>query len=315
MRRVTGSLLWWALFSCAFITTVAWLVGAIVGDRFALTQGLSWIPVELVSISLAALGTAATVCRRSSEVKWACWLGAIGLGLWAVTEDVGFSRRPSDGAFTKVCFVNAQWPGQEAAESVATSLASLTFDLLIVTDAGPRLLPRLNMLAETRGDRLITVGQFAVVTRLEVSGVRTLFADGLSTVAELNAMIGAQSALRVAIFNLPSHWNRPRMLLATNLHRSLSSLGTDSADLAVGDFNMTNGPALAALLPAMRDSFTLAGSGWRGTYPSSLPLWQSDHIFVGSSWECAYSAGITLRGTPHRALEVWVRPKRGPLPR
>jgi endonuclease/exonuclease/phosphatase family metal-dependent hydrolase len=109
-------------------------------------------------------------------------------------------------------------------------------------------------------------------------------------------------------FDLPSSPTLSRNKLFSSLKEKLSRLNEPTPDLLVGDFNVPrNSHALRDAFPEFRNAFSEAGSGWSGTWPTFLPLWDLDQIRVGSGYLALRYEVITPPVGMHRIQRVILR--------
>lgn len=81
--------------------------------------------------------------------------------------------------------------------------------------------------------------------------------------------------------------------------------------ILVGDFNTPlESVLLADYRKAFVEAFEVAGSGFKETWPSGLPLLSLDHVWVGPDWDVVTARKIwRLTGSDHAALFVTLRRK------
>ena len=106
----------------------------------------------------------------------------------------------------------------------------------------------------------------------------------------------------------------PFLVAITDLCRAASAAGRPF-DLVVGDFNT---PARSLGFDAMMDQgYTLASksdAGWRGTFPSWLPLYDIDHVWLARDLGLGSCTFFNGPHTDHRGQVVRILLPKEDLP-
>lgn len=283
----------------------AWVVGMFASDRWWWSQWLCWIPAAAVlcaAIPVAIGGSG----RRTERVL--CWSLACMAAVRVALHDWGWAAWNPPAGCLRVAQFNAQWPGEEAA-AMGEPLAALEWDILAVSNPGSLFREPAAWVPE--GCLTVHVGCFAVVSRVPIERVHLDYASVGATVATVSLRPAApwDGPLTLMMVDLPSSPRLGRMASAEALRASLASLRVPSPDIALGDFNMTDGAAALTLFPDTRDAFTpWLGTGFAGTFPSALPLWRIDQVRHGSRIRSLGCTSSVVGNALHRAQVALLAP-------
>jgi endonuclease/exonuclease/phosphatase family metal-dependent hydrolase len=88
------------------------------------------------------------------------------------------------------------------------------------------------------------------------------------------------------LVDLPSDPRQPRAEIAATARRHLDTSTAPSADIVLGDFNMTRGSAsLRRIFPGFRHAYDEAGTGYGATFRRDWPMYHIDHVLLGPDVE------------------------------
>ena len=129
----------------------------------------------------------------------------------------------------------------------------------------------------------VSIGRFAVVSRLPIVEVIPLYDDTKSTAAFVRFAPWKGSASWTALLiDLPSNPAISRFKMLGDLRLRLDALATPVPDIILGDFNtVRGGAAIQKFAPKMQDAFAEGGIGYGATYPRIFPLLHIDQLLLG----------------------------------
>lgn len=293
----------------AWISTVLWLVGLALSDRFAWSQWLAWIPAPCVA--LAALGAGGLVWIARPRA-WRAQAGgmllvAAAAAFWTVHANVGLGGLANGGGTAvSVLQWNTDWPSGDDPRA-AEALAAHPADFVLISNRG-------SVTAEERAhewagpdSRVFGAGPFALVTRWPVMEATQIAAGGqgrqLWWVARFTVVPPGWEGrpLRIGMIDLPSRPTLSRAAIAQALAKACEQGGLGEVDLVAGDFNATESSViLTHCFRGMRDALTEGGRGWLATWPRALPLWRIDHVLISPRLEARNGWTIDPGVSHHR---------------
>jgi len=286
----------WLVATAAGLVLGAWLVGTAVGDRFAWSQPLAWIPtpVALVAAGLGLLAAARPAARpgrrRSRLLRWGVLLVALAtlLGLVELRWDAPPPGPGDPAEVLRLAHWNAFTTGIRLDPGGARFLVDLEADVLVIGSAVAAGRDETIRAWLGSDGHLIVRSPFAIASRVPVLEARVLIRrDELAVVRlDLDAVPSLGRPVVVHLVDLPSAPGLGRMSLAREVRAILDGLAGDhgepAPDRVVGDFNLTrDSAALEVLLPDLEHAYEQAGRGWDATFPRRWPLWHIDHALVG----------------------------------
>lgn len=304
------------------------LVGLVVRDRFPVIALLIYVP-------LVPLGAAALVWEMAARgrglPKWRFLLGAAGLvavsaGVWTMTG--GWAAAMPDmsdapgGTPIAVLQWNVRWGGGGGGkdgklvrwDSICRDIARHAPDIVILSECPRR--ERLTHLEQTLGLAWTTVRsehtdparyfyRLVVGSRWPVTLERE---SAIPSGRVMQAVVAAPSGdVRVLVVDGESHFRHdrtPRLRAVAQILREAERSGAP-IDLVAGDFNAVGrSVGFDAIASAGFTSAGATGPGWRGTWPSILPLYDIDHVWVSERWSITSVDRFPNRVSDHRALRV-----------
>ncbi|MSR29296.1 MAG: hypothetical protein EXS03_06965 [Phycisphaerales bacterium] len=282
-----------AIAALGFLVALGWGIGRVVTDSWVLTQYLHWIPSVAAIAASAACSVILAVGRRRHLAATLLGVALVAAGVTLAQDwrpwGPSLAASASRAGVVRVAHFNANWPGATSAmvaHALATSIhdafALAGADVVFVSEPGGVVAA-----AELRGMipsgiAAVSLGRFAVISRLPIAEAIPLFDDGSSAGAliRFDATSGVR-AWSAVILDAPSDVRRGRVEVMQTIRTRLAERGAANPDLMLGDFNAVRGGASLTLVASpMRNAFDLGGSGWGGTFPRALPLWHIDNIFV-----------------------------------
>lgn len=295
-RRSSWAIVRSLSIALALTVALAWGIGRVVTDRFPVIQYLYWIPtiVALAITLVCAISLARSNWRR---YKWVLWGIAFVQAIVFVLQDyriVGSSpvARAGVGSSIGIAHINAGWPGDSSAilaggisDGLKRVYGDPGPDILLISEPGRLLDPQVAIGRCMTDARAVSVGRFAVVSRVPIVDAMPLYDDAKSSAAFVRFGpwhgIPSWGALLV---DFPSDPSIARSTHLAKFRSQLESLRVPSALVIVGDFNTTRGgSAVQEFAPTMRDAFTAAGIGYGATYPRAFPLWHIDLMLIAPS--------------------------------
>ena len=304
------------------------LAGRVVRDRttvFALLMYLPMLPIAVAT--LIALMLAMARRRRVTSKPLIALVGmavlAAGWNILDMTGRGSATIAPHDGSLVTLMQWNVQWGGREVRPQAwgptASAIRGESVEIIVLNEApaGERIARLCADLGQTWN--FVSLGHaprsrywygLAVAScwpvRLERE-VELPNGAAMSVIVEM-----PQRPLRVLVVDGISN---PRVLRTPMLHAVARHCREEAAagwpvDLIAGDFNAVS--ASLGFDSLREQQFALAsraGRGWRGTFPSALPLYDIDHVWVSPVHRVASCRFISSSGTNHRGqiVEVDVR--------
>ena len=312
------------------------VMGQVVRDRSAAWGVLMYLPLPLIGVAafgfdLIHRGRALSRRRRGARFALALvglatlagssarLIGRNGTGAGVVAADPSPGREPA----VEILHWNVVWGGgrrrsPERWASIRRTMATQGADILVLSEAPPD---------EWLDDLVADLGPAATSVRIEnepgasywyrlaVCSARPVRLVGRATLrggVAMSVAVGDKpGALRLLVVDGQSHplrWRTPFLLDVARLCAEATRAGRPF-DLVVGDFNcLARSIGFDALeaegyaLPS-RLSF-----GWRGTFPSFLPVYDIDHVWVRRDRLAGSGARLfTNLASDHRGQVVRVR--------
>lgn len=265
----------WSLNGLAIILMIAWVVGAIVSDRWWWSQWLSW----MTPAALVGSGFLLTVGQACMHRRW--WIlgpvvAAAGSILFVVPR-MGWSFSAQKHGLRLMQWTSGPILGD--ATPYAEFIAREDPDVLIM-HGGLRIGRAESFHTWSQKRQLAMRGPFVFASRLPIHRLQTVaWADNIMLV-NLECVRPNGQLLRVLAVDLPSDPARSKSEILRKTHQLLSRLETPP-DVILGDFNMTqNSRVLRSFLPGWKLGWPFAGRGWGGTWPRWLPAYRLDHVLI-----------------------------------
>ena len=274
--------------------SIAWAIGRVLTDRVAAIQSLHWIPT-LVALAITLI-CAFLLCwsnwRHARRILWmiACLQAVIFLVQdYAIARTTPTSIAQSDSAI-HIAHINVSWPSDHA-QSTARNLSD-SFrnvygengpDVFFISEyAGMLRTDVINMYCPNDA-KAISIGRFAVVSRVRILEAILLYDDAKSTAAFVRfAPFKGNASWGALLVDLPSNPSISRFKMLSDLRSRLDALETPVPDIILGDFNTARGgAAIETFAPNMRNAFDVAGVGFGATYPRIFPLLHIDQLLLG----------------------------------
>jgi len=314
-------------FATIVAAAVPWGVRLFVSDTTPELQKLGWIPIPIVlAVVLVGVGLllVARVLGGSGVARIGLVVGVL-LLLVVTGEHLGTRWGTAKACADPVRIVhwNATSPATENAASQRSELATLPWDVLIVSNDAT-LFGRWFAHRWEDGpggeDRIVRrAGPFALVTDHRVLESRLAIASGGIWLGIFRVELPVEGAraetreLVVHVLDLPSDPDIPRGPLLADLRRRLDDLQLPEPDLVMGDLNLDAGSgALATAYPDLIPAFERAGAGYAASYPRRWPLWQTDQTLVAADLQVCRYRFLDLGFGTHRAQELSIeRSRRG----
>lgn len=298
---------------------VAWLIGRVLTDRFALSQWLWWIPTP-AAIVAAALGfilafrSARTRKRRIRRIRVWTVCGILLLAYFGIFEHRLLHATPAapTGALT-IAHWNMTLDDNSDVPALMRSIAALNADVLLLTSPPGAVNRMLHEQAEASDGHLHVLNSWPMllVSRLPIVRSRVLIGVDrmFITQVELDANATLGRAIIVDLVDLPSGPRLSRMKIASDARRLLDAADAAKPDIAFGDFNITRDSAsLDVLFPNTRDAFDKAGHGYGASFHRRFPLYHIDHILIreGSGLRAARYDILDEGLSRHCAQKAWI---------
>ncbi len=293
------------------------LVGQLVRDRSVILALFMYLPLPL--IGLIAIGVDA-IYRGQAVPKGRFVLGSLGLIalIGSSLPMIGFgpgSRAGGGGVEISLLHWNVYWGGGRPSEptrwaSIRREILSHPADLVVlseapgggwidqlVTDLGPgaNRVQVEHVPGSTDWYRLV------VCSKGPLRLVRSeKFTDGVGMVVEAEVRGRLVRLLVVDARSNPLLPRSPRLNEIAAICRSARASG-EPIDLIVGDFNTIARSLGFDAIEA--EGYALASRSskdWRGTFPSLLPVYDIDHVWVGSQFTVMESHLFTNLASDHR---------------
>lgn len=263
-------------------------------DRVAAIQSLHWIPtiIALAITLICAFLLCWSSWRRARRILWiiACLQAAIFLVQdYAIARATPMTIAERDSAI-RIAHINVNWPGEKAklsARKLSDSFLRLYGengpDVLFLSEYGGMLGSEVVDLYCPKDTTAVSIGRFAVVSRLPITEVIPLYDDSKSTAAFVRfAPWKGNTSWAALLIDLPSNPAISRFKMLGDLRLRLDALATPAPDIILGDFNtVRGGAAIQKFAPKMRDAFAEAGIGYGATYPRIFPLLHIDQLLLG----------------------------------
>lgn len=281
------------IFAIGCAGWLAWMVGRIATDQFAIVQYLHWIPTLLaMAITLAcACALIASKHRWMRNTLWVLALVQFATLLW---QDVAIGRAHAESELlnqpiVRIAHFNANWPGKQSlrladamARGVAGAFRGTAPDVLFISEYGALLGGEAIGAFSPRNAVGTSVGRFGVVSVVPIVEAVPIFDDGKSTAALVRfAAWQGNPSWSALLVDLPSDPWVPRLEALASMRARIDGMSLPSPQVIVGDFNTARGGyALHSFAPQMHHAFDEGGIGFGATYSRNWPLWHIDHILL-----------------------------------
>jgi endonuclease/exonuclease/phosphatase family metal-dependent hydrolase len=300
---------------------VAGLVGQVIRDRSVALAVLMYLP--LLPAGLAAIALDIILWGRSiPRARFGLTLLGVVAGTWAVAMMIGVggaTAPPADVPEISLLHWNVQWGGglfrnQQTWSAQRSEILRRDPDIIVLSELPPAVW--IARLTDDLGSGASTVYlehdpgsryeyRMAVCSRWPIRlerRIRLPGGAGMSVTAEVQGR-----RLRLLCVDGQSNPFRSRLPFLgaiADLCRAASAAGRPF-DVVVGDFNT---PARSLGFDSLMDQgYTLASrsaAGWRGTFPSWLPLYDIDHVWLGPGLEVRSCRLYSGPATDHRGQFV-----------
>ncbi len=297
------------------------LLGQAVRDRSAAWAVLMYLP--LIPLGLAAAGLDG-ICRGRALPRARFGLGglglaAAGLAAWPLIGSGPIEERAgSAGARAPEVSIlqwNVVWGGGRRRDDrrwaeIRREIAARGADLVVLSEAPPDEM--LDLLAADLGPGTARVQvenepaagywyKLAVFARGPLRLVRReAIARGAAMVVEADLQEGT---VRLMVVDGPSHpfvWRTPTLDDVAVAALRARAAGAPF-DVLLGDLNsMGRSLGCDAIAEAGYDLASRSSPGWRATFPSYLPLYDIDHVWVGRDHPGVRSELFTNLASDHR---------------
>ena len=282
------------------------LVGHVLRDRTSWLAILMYLPMVLLAPLVILVQLAAYERRR-----WRWHAGVIAVaaaaGVIAAVSMRGSGSRASPQGSMRIVQWNVQW-GRDDAGWLRTveQIEQAMPDLVILSEAPPdeklaSLSARLGPEWSFKVSRNVPGSRYwygiAIVTRGPIDNVNEL---PLPNGAALAADVTVQSFGPIRVLAVDGVSN-PRLSRGPLLAAVVRHAAAEDVDVVAGDFNaVSRSIGFDGLRGRGFELASLACEGWRGTFPSTLPLYDIDHIWLGGSLSPSGCVMLRSPGTNHR---------------
>jgi endonuclease/exonuclease/phosphatase family metal-dependent hydrolase len=313
-RRVLALVVANLTFFLCFLLVLS-LVGQLLRDRAVWLALLMDLP--LLPIALAAMGV--DLARRGRSIpraRFAVTVIALAAAVWSLRTMTGRGAdvRQSPQPPLNVLQWNTQWGGPGGAETWAATTGAIVREMpdIVVLNEAPAG-PAIDQLCRRLGE------SWTVAWRQNAPGSRYWYRVAVASrwPVRFERDVSVPNGAGMAVVVEPPDGPPIRVLAVdgvsdprvprTPLIRAIAEYGQIQAharqpvDVIAGDFNTV--AASVAFDRFDQSYFRLASrrcSGWRGTYPSMLPLYDIDHIWLGPRLRPVSCRMIRSAGTNHR---------------
>ncbi|HEV2294225.1 MAG TPA: endonuclease/exonuclease/phosphatase family protein [Tepidisphaeraceae bacterium] len=304
------------------------LVGLVLRDQLRVIAPLIYVP-------LVPLGAAALVwdiaARGRGLPKWRFLLGAAGLvaivaGVWTMTGGgapaaLDTSDAPGGTPITVLQW-NVRWGGGGGGkdgklarwDSICRDIARHAPDIAILSECPSQerlahlertLAPSWSTVRSEHDERARYLYRLVVASRWPVTLERE---SAIPSGRVMQAVVAAPGGdVRVLVVDGESHFRHdrtPRLHAVAQIMRDAEMSGAP-IDLVAGDFNAVGrSVGFDAIAEAGFTSAGAIGRGWRGTWPSMLPLYDIDHVWVTNRWAITRVDPVANDATDHRGQVV-----------
>lgn len=283
------------LFLTALLVTVllGGLFGRMTRDRTVLLALMMYIPLPLVGLSAIVLDL--VLKGRAIRPRFALLLTGLCVTALSVRPLVTFrTAMPSTSRHIKLLHWNVQWGGGwkdgdiDTWQSIWNRAQEESLGILLLSEGPPN--GRLELTARDIGWSWVSwehkrldpyIFRLHVCSRWSVKRESTHeLPSGKAMIATVAAPDGALSIMIVDGISNPKSLRAPLLNAVADLLRQCEVAGRP-VDVVAGDFNCI--PSNSGFEAIGDAGFTLAAaetSGWRGTFPSILPLYDIDHVWL-----------------------------------
>ena len=301
-----------AVLAAEWVIFGIWALAPVISDWHRYVQPLVWIPDWLWLIGLLPLALVGIIVgMRSKRIGFptarfgmaVAVIPVIVLGGGVVRREWKPWAAPDSTPSGRIVFLNALIQTRENANGVIDTIESMDPDLVVIVNPGwiaPVWRERVRAGIATFPDgetesiaepwSIRWVSPILVAAREKSVALRTIIRKGGIKAVRIDlpeSLSSALGAARLVVVDLPSEWRRSRGRIIEELGAAIQSdiaQQGGEVDLILGDFNLTpRTPALAHLLPGMRDLFVSGGVGWGATWPRENPLIRIDFALGGAS--------------------------------
>jgi endonuclease/exonuclease/phosphatase (EEP) superfamily protein YafD len=299
-------------------------VGQVVRDRSVAWALLMYLPLVPLGLMAAAFDG---ILRGRALPKGRFILGAIGLvtALGAAVPMVGFGPEPVErtGPEISVLHWNVLWGGGKPRnpakwEAMRREILARGADLIVLSEAPPadwldqlvgEMGPGANRVQVEHEPGASTWFKLVVCSKGPLRLVRReTIADGTGMVVEAEVRDRLVRLLVVDARSSPLLPRGPRLLDVAAACRRARKAG-EPVDVVVGDFNTVSRSLGFDAIEA--EGYALASRssrGWRGTFPSFLPVYDIDHVLIRRDDPLLDCRLFTNLASDHRGQVVRFRP-------
>ena len=277
-----------------FTVSIAWAIGRVMTDRIAVIQSLHWIPT-IIAFAITVVCASMLISSSWRRCRRILWTIACFQAVCFLVQDYGIARTTplsiaENDSVIRIAHINVSWPSDHAqatARRLSDSFRRLYGengpDVFFISEYAGMLRTDVIDMYCPNDAKAISIGRFAVVSRVPIIEVIPLYDDSKSTAAFVRfAAWKGNASWAALLIDLPSNPALPRFKMLGDLRLRLDALTTPVSDVIVGDFNtVRGGAAIQTFAPKMRDAFAEAGIGYGATYPRAFPLLHIDQMLLG----------------------------------
>lgn len=321
-----------SLFAAAVAMALAivfGLIGQMVRDRAVLFALMMYVPL----VPLGVIAVMMDLVRRGRSLGRARWslsllgLGAVMVGLSTMVGRGALPRSAEPSALRETDLTvvqwNVQWGGsRRGSEEIAgwndlfAQLRSENPGIIVFNESAP--LPWIersmseagwSFAATEHGPGARYLYRLVIGSRWPVTREAThLFRNGSGMTAMVDV---AGRPVRVMVVDgISTPWvSRTPFLddVATELARAAAA--GRPIDIVAGDFNAVARSIGFDAFARVAGGFDVASrsAAWRGTFPSGLPLYDIDHVWVSRAHGVVHSHGLSHRVTNHKGQVIRIR--------
>lgn len=299
---------------------IAGAFGQVLRDRWIFSALLMDIPI----LPIGAVALALDLIRRGRALKTIPFgLGVLALCCvgWSVYQMLSLSRPQASSVPPTISLLqwNVQWGGhgESGWKNEIETIANRGPNIVLLSEAPPafklaELSDRLNFATPEvfESDRSSSYWY-----RLAVLSQWTVRIEGKYTLehgAALAAVVDIDGRdLRILLVDGISNplISRPDFLTEISKIQAASKMLGQPFDIIAGDFNtQARSIGFDGLRSARFELASDVSGSWRATFPSYLPIYDIDHVWVGPRYRISQASLFTSLSSDHRGQRVLVHP-------